>query len=141
MYDGATPSGNAVMGHNLLYLSVVFNKQEWRSRAEDMTAALGQVIIKYPTSFGVWASLLQALTKGVPEVVATAQKIVEWRKQILSIFIPYKIFQSTEQPDNRFPLLKGKPVNVQPLVYLCKNYACHRPLDDLSIFVRILETV
>jgi uncharacterized protein len=140
VYDGATPSGNAVMGRNLLYLSVVFNNPGWRSRAEDMTAALAQVIIKYPTSFGVWASLLQALVKGVPEVVATAQKIVEWRKQILSIFIPYRIFQSTDQPDNRFPLLEGKQISTQPLVFLCKNYACHHPEDDLSTFVRLLET-
>jgi uncharacterized protein len=140
VYDGATPSGNAVMGHNLLYLSVVFNRQEWRSRAEDMTAALTQVIIKYPTSFGVWASLLQAIVRGVPEVVATAQKIVEWRKQILSIFIPYRIFQSTDQPDNRFPLLEGKHITSQPLVFLCENYACHNPEDDLSAFIRLVET-
>ncbi len=140
VYDGATPSGNAVMGHNLLYLSVVFNRGEWKSRAEEMTASLGQVIIRYPTSFGVWASLLQAITRGVPEVVATAQKIVEWRKQILSIFIPHRIFQSTDQPDNRFPLLEGKQIESQPLVFLCKNYACHNPENDLSAFIRHLET-
>jgi uncharacterized protein YyaL (SSP411 family) len=140
VYDGATPSGNAVMGHNLLYLSVVFDRKEWRSRAEDMAASLGQVIVKYPASFGVWASLLQSLVRGVPEVVATAQKIVEWRKQILSIFIPYRIFQSTDRPDNRFPLLEGKQIESQPLVFLCRNYACHHPEDNLSDFVRLLET-
>jgi uncharacterized protein len=140
VYDGATPSGNAVMGHNLLYLSVVFDRPEWRKRAEEMTAALAQVSIKYPTSFGVWASLLQAQVKGVPEIVATAQKIVEWRKQILAIFIPYRIFQSTDQPGSRFPLLAGKQISTQPLVFLCKNYTCHHPEDDLSTFIRLLET-
>jgi uncharacterized protein len=139
VYDGATPSGNAVMGHNLLYLSIVFHKTEWKSRAEDMAVALGQVIIKYPTSFGVWASLLQVLTMGMHEVVATAQKIVEWRKQILAIFIPHRIFQSTDEPDNRFPLLEGKQIESQPLVFLCKNYSCHRPEDNLSAFIRLLE--
>lgn len=140
VYDGATPSGNAAMAHNLFYLSIVFNKRGWGSRAEDMAAALGKVIIKYPTSFGVWASLLQAITMGVNEVVATAQKIVEWRKQILSIFIPHRIFQSTDEPDNRFPLLEGKQIESQPLVFLCKNYSCHRPEDNLSAFIRLLET-
>ncbi|HEY0678821.1 MAG TPA: thioredoxin domain-containing protein [Chitinophagaceae bacterium] len=141
VYDGATPSGNAVMGHNLLYLSVVFDKATWRSRAEEMTASLGEVIKKYPTSFGVWASLLQAITHGMPEIAATAQKIVDWRKQILYIFIPYRIFQSTDQPDNRFPLLKGKQVEAQPLVYLCKDYTCHNPENNLIGFIRLLETV
>jgi uncharacterized protein len=141
VYDGATPSGNAVMGHNLLYLSVVFDNAGWKERAVQMVSSLGQVIIKYPTSFGVWASLLQACTQGTPEIVVTAQKIVDWRKQILSIFIPYKIFQSTEQPDDRFPLLRNKTVDSQPFVYLCKNYVCHHPENDLQRFIRLLETV
>lgn len=141
VYDGATPSGNAVMGHNLLYLSVVFDRAEWKHKAVEMVSSLGQVIIKYPTSFGVWASLLQALTKGTPEIVVAAQKNVDWRKQILSIFIPYKIFQSIDQPDDRFPLLRNKPVTSQPFVYLCKNYVCHHPENDLQGFIRLLETV
>lgn len=141
VYDGATPSGNAAMGHNLFYLSVVFDRADWRERAAGMTASLAHVITKYPTSFGVWAGLLQALTKGGVEVVATGAKILEWRKQILHIFIPYKIFQSIEKPDNRFPLLDGKSVETQPLVFLCKNYACHTPESDLFSFIRLLETV
>jgi uncharacterized protein len=141
VYDGATPSGNATMGHNLLYLSVVFNNAGWKERASKMAVSLAQVATKYPTSFGVWASLLQVLTKGAVEIVATAEKIVPWRKQILYIFIPYKIFQSSERSDSRFPLLEGKSVGAQPLVYLCKNYACHNPESDLSTFIRLLETV
>ncbi|HYE54702.1 MAG TPA: thioredoxin domain-containing protein [Chitinophagaceae bacterium] len=141
VYDGATPSGNAVMGYNLLYLSVVFDRREWRERAEQITSSLGDAIIRYPTSFGVWASLMQALTKGMHEVVVTADKIVDWRKQILVIFIPHKIFQSTELPDDSFPLLRGKPVNPQQLVFLCKNYSCHNPVDNQSQFIRLLETV
>lgn len=141
IYDGATPSGNAVMGHNLLYLSVVFDNAAWRGRAEEMVTSLGQVIVKYPTSFGVWASLLQAFTRGMPEIVVTAQKNLDWRKQILSIFIPYRIFQSTERPDDRFPLLRDKPVAAQPFVFLCKNYVCHRPENNLQDFFRLLETV
>ncbi|MGB8192226.1 MAG: thioredoxin domain-containing protein [Chitinophagaceae bacterium] len=141
VYDGATPSGNAVMGHNQLYLSIVYDNAAWKKRGGELVGSLGGVIIKYPTSFGVWASLLQAFTKGVQEIVVTGEKIVGWRKQILGIFIPYKIFQSIEKADNRFPLLEGKPVDAQPLVFLCKNYACHSPENDLSAFIRLLETV
>jgi uncharacterized protein YyaL (SSP411 family) len=35
VYDGAVPSGNAVMAHNLLYLSIVFDKPEWRKERCD----------------------------------------------------------------------------------------------------------
>jgi len=141
VYDGATPSGNAVMGHNLVYLSVVFDRANWKERGVQMISSLSNAIIRYPTSFGVWAALLQLLTRGLQEVVATGQKIVDWRKQILSIFIPHRIFQSTDKPDNSFPLLRGKSVDPQQLVFLCKNYACHHPVDNLFQFIRLLETV
>lgn len=61
IYDGATPSANALMAENLYYLSVLFNNTEWEKRAEAMVAGLAEVIKKYPSSFGVWANLWQAL--------------------------------------------------------------------------------
>jgi uncharacterized protein YyaL (SSP411 family) len=141
IYDGATPSGNAMMANNLLYLSVVFDKTDWRKRFNEMIKSLSDVIRKYPTSFGHWASLLQAMIKDLPEIVLTGEKNVELRNRILAIFIPYRIVQSTEEPDNEFPLLKGKPLADQPLIFLCKNYGCLPPVNDLSAFIRLLKTV
>ncbi|HJU45604.1 MAG TPA: hypothetical protein VJ647_02420, partial [Chitinophagaceae bacterium] len=61
IYDGATPSGNALMAENLLYLSIMCDRPEWRERAESMVAGLMEVVKTYPTSFGVWAGLLLKL--------------------------------------------------------------------------------
>ncbi|HYJ37402.1 MAG TPA: thioredoxin domain-containing protein, partial [Chitinophagaceae bacterium] len=81
IYDGATPSGNAVMAHNLFYLSVVFDIRNWKARSMEMVSSLEQVIKKYPGSFAMWASLLQGFTKDVPEIVLTGKKINELRNQ------------------------------------------------------------
>jgi uncharacterized protein YyaL (SSP411 family) len=140
IYDGATPSGNAVMANNLFYLSVVFDIMDWRTRSMQMLSSLADVIKKYPTSFGVWASLLQALAEDVPEIVLTGKKINELRNQILAIFIPHRIFQSTEITDPSFPLLDGKPIAEQPLIFLCKNYSCKQPADSLSALIRLMGT-
>jgi uncharacterized protein len=140
IYDGATPSGNSIMGHNLFYLSVVFDVREWRSRSMEMVSGLEQVIRKYPGSFGMWASLLQAYATDVPEIVLTGKKINDLRKQILSIFIPHRIFQSTEITNASFPLLEGKTLANQPLIFLCKNYACQQPVDNLLALIRLMGT-
>ena len=140
IYDGATPSGNAVMAHNLFYLSVVFDIREWKTRSMEMVSSLEQVIRKYPGSFGMWASLLLAFTADVPEIVLTGKKINELRKQILSIFISHRIFQSTEITNPTFPLLEGKPIADQPLIFLCKNYACQSPATDLPALIRLMGT-
>lgn len=62
IYDGATPSANALMGENLFYLSAVSNRPEWKKQAEDMMAGLLETVKAYPSSFGVWADLLLRMT-------------------------------------------------------------------------------
>jgi uncharacterized protein YyaL (SSP411 family) len=69
VYDGATPSGNATMASNLLYLGTVFDLVEWRERAARNTGGLKEMIRSYPGSFGVWATLLNALTYQLFEIV------------------------------------------------------------------------
>lgn len=61
VYDGATPSANSLMAENLLYLSFIDERREWRERAENMVAGLLEVVKAHPTSFGVWANLLLKL--------------------------------------------------------------------------------
>src|SRR5437764_14752805 len=64
LYDGATPSGNAVMAYNLFRLSVLFNEKDWRSRADALISSIGDLAIKYPTSFGFWLSVLFEIIAG-----------------------------------------------------------------------------
>ena len=74
IYDSAVPSGNAVMALNLLYLSIVFDIREWKTRAEIMVQSLAQAIINYPTSFGVWAMCMQQVITGINEIAITGMQ-------------------------------------------------------------------
>ena len=139
LYDGATPSGNAVMAWNLYYLGRVFNRQDWVDRAVGMCKGLEQVVLKYPTSFGVWATLMQSLAYGIPEIALVGENFGELQKDILRTFIPFKIFQSASRPSKDFPLLDNKPFSEQPKVYLCKNYSCQNPVTEVDTLIRMLE--
>jgi hypothetical protein len=68
-----------------------------------MTGNLQQVIVRYPTSFGVWASLLQSITFGVPEIALVGEnfKARIWNFCIFSS--PFKIYQSATLSDKHFP--------------------------------------
>jgi len=141
VYDGATPSGNAVMALNLQYLSVVLDETEWRQRSLRMGKALSRPITTYPGSFGIWATLFQALTYNIPEVVITGERPESARKEFLQQFIPYRVFQSARQENTQFPLLRGKPVTASPMIFLCKNYACQSPVSEVITLIRLLENV
>jgi uncharacterized protein YyaL (SSP411 family) len=141
IYDGATPSGNSMMAFNLLYLSVISEEPEWGERAFSMASALQRPVISYPGSFGIWATLFQAFTYNIPEVVITGEQPEKARKEFLSHLIPYRVFQSADRKDTQFPLLRDKPIEKLTLIFLCKNYTCQLPVNEVATAVRNLENV
>jgi uncharacterized protein YyaL (SSP411 family) len=141
VYDGATPSGNSMMASNLLYLSVVFDEPDWADRAFRMAAALGRPVTTYPGSFGGWATLFQAFTYSIPEIVITGQQPEKARKEFLAHLIPYRVFQSGAQENTQFPLLRDKTIGKDSLIFLCKNYSCQLPVNEVATAIRNLENV
>jgi uncharacterized protein YyaL (SSP411 family) len=141
IYDGATPSGNSMMASNLLYLSVIFYEPEWGERAWRMVSSLVRPVTSYPGSFGGWATLFQAFTYSIPEVVITGRKPEMARKEFLSNLIPYRVFQSTQEENTQFPLLRDKAVTPRPQIFLCKDYACQLPVNEVATALRLLENV
>ena len=129
VYDGAVPSGNAIMAHNLLYLSIVFDVPAWRERCSSLLNSLSKAITKYPGSFGVWAMAQQQVVKGILEIAITGQQAKNFLCPVLERYLPNKILQAEETNSQLFPLLAGKAGsnNNRTTFYLCKNYACKAP--------------
>lgn len=138
LYDGAVPSGNSQMAWNLLYSGVVFDNAEWRERAVMMCSGLKDVVQKYPGSFGIWAILMQALSKGVPEIALVGGNLDTVLQDILRTFIPFRIIQSSPSENQDFPLLAGKPSTATPMIYLCKDYSCQTPVNEVSAFRKMV---
>ncbi|MGZ3838906.1 MAG: thioredoxin domain-containing protein [Flavisolibacter sp.] len=132
IYDGAIPSGNAVMAQNLYRLSLIFDRPLWKTRAEDMVRSLGDMIAKYPTSFGVWLSLLTEMIKGTREIAIVGENRESLLVQTLGLYLPHKIIMAAAGPLPQYPLLANKGENKKTLIYLCRNYACLPPVTTVG---------
>lgn len=139
VYDGAQPSGNAVMADNLYRLGLYFDKPDWREKSSRMIASLGNAIVRYPTSFGVWACLLLEMTKGTNEIAVIASEPQAILSQILKEYIPHKILMSSKGASNAFPLLSGKLKSGEVTVYLCRNYSCENPVSTVEALVDLIK--
>lgn len=129
IYDGAVPSGNAVMAQNLYYLSVVFNDDQWRKRTEDMIESLGTAIVRHPNSFGIWATQMQQIVVGLKEIVVCGADIEPTLQQVNALYIPAKVLQSMDGVMDDFPLLAGKNISDRGVeIYLCEQYSCKKPV-------------
>ncbi|SJZ34242.1 thioredoxin domain-containing protein [Sediminibacterium ginsengisoli] len=137
IYDGATPSANAVMASNILYISKIFNVFEWEERARQMIASLQKTIVGYPGSFGVWAASLQQLVNGTVEIAIVGAGAADHLSVVLRQFIPNKVIQASVKEQPEFPLLAGKKPaeNGETRFYLCRDYACSDPLTDVVDFL------
>lgn len=131
-YDGAVPSGNSVMMLNLLYMGVLLNEPVWKERAVQMVSGLQEAILKYPTSFGKWAVGLQQIIYGQHEIAVVGKMAKGLAKEILEVYLPNKVFQQSVVEREMFPLLAGKETGEKTLVFVCKEYACKLPVDNLK---------
>jgi uncharacterized protein YyaL (SSP411 family) len=131
-YDGATPSGNSIMAENLFYLTRVYSRPSWEKTADQLINTLKNAVIKYPGSFGVWASILLKQWMGVNELVVTGFKTEEMRGQILKQYIPNKIILSHSKQVSGFPLLENKRYETAGLIYLCRDYTCKAPVSTVN---------
>jgi uncharacterized protein YyaL (SSP411 family) len=141
VYDGAIPSGNAIMAFNLQYMGVVFDMSGWKERAIKMCAGLHQAIHRYPGSFGVWASMILSIAGGVEEIAIIGKDVELVRRELLQHFIPFRVLQSAPQANNDLPLLASKPPTPDTQIYLCKNYQCSAPVNKVSDLIRLLKNV
>ncbi len=140
IYDGATPSGNALMAHNFTILSVLFDLPDWKKRAEAMTAQMQMMAESYPTSFGVWCLLIQLFVDGLKEIAIVGKDFRLLAKQILYDYLPYKILQGAPQANDDWPLLKQKIITPNETnIYICENYQCHSPIKGFESFKNFLN--
>jgi uncharacterized protein YyaL (SSP411 family) len=140
MYDGAVPSGNAIMAGNLYYLSIIFDKREWREHAEKIIHSVAEVLLKYPVSFGSWSCVLQWMIRGSRELVIIGKEAFNNLLPLLQLYIPDRIIQTTETDQPEFPLLKGKYEEGVVRFYECKEGVCKESFYDLDDFLQICNT-
>ncbi|MFB6455738.1 thioredoxin domain-containing protein [Chitinophaga sp. Hz27] len=138
VYDGATPSGNAVMAQNLWALSIVFGEKALAERAIGAVSGLAQTAVRYPTSFGVWASQLLQFVKGTAEIAIVGKEYQPKMQETGKWFVPFRVLIGAEKNNNNFPLLTDRFKDNETLIYLCKDYHCIKPVFYMSEIINLI---
>lgn len=139
IYDGAVPSGNSVMAYNLYRLAGFFDINDWKERSYVMVSSLGPAIGRYPTSFGIWNCLLMEMIAGTHEIAIVGQAAAAVLQEVLREFIPHRVLMASFMPDDTFPLLRGKAATREVSIYLCRNFACRRPVATVTGLMSLIN--
>ena len=139
VYDGAVPSGNALMAKNLHVLGILLGRSDWKAMAAAMVDRLHGAITRHPSSFGVWASLLQELAVGTLEMVVTGPEALDHARAVLRRFIPNGILLASDEFVQGLPLLEGRVGKGATTFWLCRENSCLAPVHGLAEFTQLIE--
>lgn len=140
VYDGATPSGNAVMANNLLILGVAYGNDKYLSLSKQTCLSLLPAILKHPGSFGVWASVVQFHLQGTRELTLLGSGVLAYLEAALPLFRPNVILNISENCLTTISAISDKIFDNQEVTFqLCENYTCQlHTLSDFDSFLAIV---
>lgn len=137
-YDGPTPSGNSVAALNLLRLSEFTGNPELKEKAEKIFKVFNERIEAQPTAHTYMLSALDFYWSTPKEIVVATQGLDEsadFVKEIQSRYFPNKVLVAviSETDPVQSQLTEGKTQkDGKPTVYICENFACKAPVNDLK---------
>jgi len=131
LYDNATPSGNSTMILNFQRLGLLLDRPEWLDKSTKMLDAVRETVERYPLSFERWATALQYEKWPLDEIAVIGENAIEKALTLQQRFWPNKVVAASRTPADDLALLAGKTGEPDALIYICRNFACQRPVTEL----------
>jgi len=146
--DGAIPSANSVTAMSLLRLAVIFDRRDYRERAESIFRAFSPMATKSPGSFErlmcaadfYHARIAEIAVIGEPQAPATAALV----RTAYDRYLPNKVVVHSAEKltETDVPLLRNKGlINDQPTAYVCEQYRCKLPVTDPKELAKQLDSL
>jgi len=126
VFDGATPSANAVAAYALARLGALTGERRYTDQARRAIDLIGALLTRHPTAFAHSVLTADLLARGGTEIVITGDRpdlLAEVRRQ----WRPDAVLAWGEPTDS--PLWEGRDVD---RAYVCRDYACRMPADAVA---------
>ncbi|MCG8606063.1 thioredoxin domain-containing protein [bacterium] len=150
VYDGAIPSGNSVAALNLLRIGRITANTDLEKKAAQVGAAFSQQVSRAPIGH---TQLMSAITFAVGptyEVVVAGEIDKDDTKAMLAAlqraYFPNKVtvFRPTNSPTPDIVKIASyteyqKSINGKATAYVCQNYACNAPTNEVQEMLKLLK--
>jgi uncharacterized protein YyaL (SSP411 family) len=134
-HDGAVPSANAVAAQLLARLAAHLDRDDFRRTARSAIEAWGAAAAREPRAFAQSLLVLEFLQAGPVELAYIGPpgepELIALRRAVAGHFLPNRIVGHHDPADgpSPLPLLAHKDlVRGGPALYVCRNFACRRPV-------------
>lgn len=141
--DNPLPSGNSLAAEALLHLSLYTGDSEMRAQTESVIRSGGLLIERYPSAVGHLASVLATMLEGTFELAIVGPDAYAMSRTVWELYRPGMAvaFSETGVEANSVPLLSDRLSPGKTLAYLCKDFACARPVASSAALATLLSKV
>jgi uncharacterized protein YyaL (SSP411 family) len=134
IYDNATPSGNSVMALNLQRLGLLMHREDWLQQSKKMLEAMQQSVENFPLSMAKWNIVFLRNVFPAAEIAIVGDNARQKATFIQRSFLSNKIISASNRSNEDIPLLAGKDGGTDAYIYLCRDFACQKPVVSLEEF-------
>ncbi len=128
--NNVMPASNAVMGDVLLYLGVMFQKNDYLEKSSGLLRNVSSGMPEYSTASPAWGILAGRHLNTYREVAIAGTDAMQLNLGLQAQYLPDCIFMGGQKED--LPLMKGKLPSAGSLIYVCTDRMCKRPVQTVS---------
>ncbi len=136
--DNVIPASNSIMANNLFYLYHYTNTKKYLVSSQQMLQAIQSQIATYPSGYANWLKLMLNYTENFYEVVVAGADAMHTIQELNTHYIPNKLVAGSTKPATS-PLLEGRFVDGQTLIYICVDNACKFPVSEINEALELIE--
>lgn len=136
--DNVMPSPNSAMARSLVKLAVYFEKGRYRDIAQRAFEVMGDLPVKYSSSFTNWSILRLELLKGPVSAVFVGEEGLRLRKELGKCFMPFVLIAGKH---SELPLSALLIQHDKSNVYICIDNQCYPPTDSKEKIQELLGIV
>lgn len=138
VHDGAMPSANALMTHNLFLLGNLMARQSWIEMGKKILQTKQESIMRYPLAYSYWAMLTQRWVQGYKIAVVVGSdaeiKAMDLRKKAG----PHAWVVTSKKEIFEIPLLKGKKISNETIIFVCTEDSCMPAVSEVQAALSLL---
>jgi uncharacterized protein YyaL (SSP411 family) len=135
-YDGAQPSGNAMIASALHYLGLLFDQAQWVDQSKQMVRSMRKFLLQYPSSFGYWGQCFFIHSIGFTELVGIGPSVQNHIKQVLQPYLPQRMMVFLPVADPNISITQGRQ-SAENQYFICKQHTCSPAILNLSDFLAL----
>jgi uncharacterized protein YyaL (SSP411 family) len=147
--EGAEPSASSISVRNLLRLSEIFSREDWRRLATRSAEAFHAQLSKDPLAMPQMLASMGLLEGSLELVLVHGEKSTpltsELMREVNAHFLPRRVLMRVDSEsrayfEERVEFVRQLPAaeKLGAAVYVCENYVCQLPTSDPAVLAKQL---